>query len=119
MSEEAVVALRNEMEVLRQNLTSQTDYLRIAQSTIKELEEILADQNAKCAANFEEEKEELLAEIEALTHRLNDARDRITELDADIFPYLDQLIHHDIQIVYELAQENHSFREKAIFQLLM
>jgi hypothetical protein len=83
MSEEAVVALRDEMHLIRQNLTSQTEDLRKAHATVKELEEILADQNAKCAADFEEEKEELLAEIESLTHRLNDAQDRITELEAD------------------------------------
>jgi chromosome segregation ATPase len=83
VGEEAVVALRNEMEVLRQSLNSQTEDLRKAQSTIKELEEILADRNAKCAVDFEEEKEELLAEIEALTHRLNDAQDRVTDLEAD------------------------------------
>ena len=83
MSEDAVKALRDEIDTLRQSLASQSDDLRVAKLNVQELEEILADQSTRDAATFEEEKEELFAEIESLTQRLHDADEKISVLEAD------------------------------------
>ena len=83
MSEDAVKALRDEIDTLRQSLASQSDDLRVAKLNVQELEEILADQSTRDAATFEEEKEELFAEIESLTQRLHDTDEKISVLEAD------------------------------------
>ena len=83
MSEEAVKALRDEIDVLRKNVSSQSEDLRIAKLNVQELEEMLAAQSNRDADNFEEEKEELFAEIESLTQRLHDADEKIRVLELD------------------------------------
>jgi chromosome segregation ATPase len=108
MSKDDVIALRDEIEVLRQNHTSQNEELRTAKATIQELEEMIADQSARDSANFEEEKEELFAEIESLTQRLNDANEKIKVLEADVE------IINDFKDKLERADEAREASEKNI-----
>lgn len=83
MSEEDIVALQNEITSLRHDLSNQAADVDSAKTTIRELEGMLAEKSAEEAAAFEEEKEELLAEIESLTHQLDEVQRKIETLETD------------------------------------
>jgi hypothetical protein len=108
MSEEGVIALRQEIATLRQDLTSQTHEADNAKITIRELEGMLAERNSAEAGAFEEEKEDLLSEIESLTRQLEEARERIKVLETDV------VIIEDFKAKLERADEARAESEKNI-----
>ena len=108
MSEEEIEALRNELSDLKQRQASQTADIDSARVTIRQLEGELAERSASAAAANEEEREELLHEIESLTSQLENAREKIKGFEAD------EAIMNEFKQKLERADEAREESEKNI-----
>lgn len=101
-------SLRNEVQRLRTNLTTQASALESASSTIRELENMLAQKSSSETAAHEEEKEELLLEIESLSKQLEEAQQKLEKLD------MERGIIEDFKEKLECADEARAASEQNI-----
>jgi chromosome segregation ATPase len=111
LDEMEALSLRNEVDTLQQSLTSQAADVEAARATIRELEGMLAEKTARESAAFEEEKEELLAEIESLTQELEEAKGQLKGLEKD------RALIEDFKHKLETADEARQESEKSIVDM--
>jgi len=103
-----VESLKSEIEVLKRNLSHQSDAVDKAKNTIRELEKMLADKNSIDAAAWDDEKDELIAEIESLTQQLEEAQEELKQLEEQ------KTIIEDFKSKLEDADEAREASEKTI-----
>lgn len=73
--------LKNEIDSLRREMSHQAAALDSARQTIRELERMLAEHNEQHAVAWEEERDELILEIESLTQKLTQASEELKEIE--------------------------------------
>ncbi|GAX22977.1 hypothetical protein FisN_15Hh128 [Fistulifera solaris] len=100
--------LHEELSTLRRNFASQSASLESANSTIKELESMIANKSSVETVRYEEEKEELLAEIESLHEQLENAQLELKRVEEQRF------IIDDFKAKLESADEAREASEKSI-----
>lgn len=100
--------LRDELATLRRNFANQTASLESASLTIRELESTLANRSSKETVRYEEEKEELLADIESLQEQLADAKRELQRIEEQ------RVIIDDFKTKLECADEAREASEKSI-----
>lgn len=83
VSEDECKAIQDELVNLKQTVENLNFELDNSKRTVQELDGMLAEKRANEAAFHEEEKEELLAEIESLSNKLEEARHRISQMSED------------------------------------
>ena len=103
-----IETLQNQISDLRLNLEHQNGAVANAKETIRELESLLAQKNAGEAAALEEEKEELLAELENLSTQLEEAQAELKQLEEQ------RAIIDDFKMKLEAADEAREVSEKTI-----
>lgn len=103
-----VESMRDELMRLRRNMESQSQDLENAKQTVRELERMVAEKNEDAMAQWDEEKEELMADMEDLTHKLNEAQEALSNLREE-----KELID-DFKQKLELADEEREKSEKSI-----
>jgi DNA repair exonuclease SbcCD ATPase subunit len=108
MDELELENLRSEVVSLQRNLQHQTSAVETAKATIRELEQMLAERNSNDAAAREDEKEELLTEIETLTSQLEEARSELKMVEEQ------RCIIDDFKTKLEAADEARETSEKNI-----
>jgi chromosome segregation ATPase len=72
-----------ELDALRSNLARQSTAVNTAKETIRELERLLAEKSSSEASAYEEEKEELLAENDSLSKKLDEARQQLKSVEEE------------------------------------
>ena len=100
--------IKEETIRLRRNLASQSEDLDNARQTIRELERMVAENNENAMGRWEEEKEELLADIEELTRQLEAARGELASLENE------KSLIEDFKFKLEQADEEREKSEKTI-----
>ena len=100
--------LRDEIDSLQRNLANQSTALDEAKNTIRELERMAAERTEHEHARFEEEKEELMAEVEHLTQQLDEAQKTIDQLRKD------EEIIQEFKAKLEQADEDREVSERTI-----
>jgi chromosome segregation ATPase len=100
--------LHEELSTLRRNFASQSASLESANSTIKELESMIANKSSVETVRYEEEREELLAEIESLHEQLESAQLELKRVEDQRF------IIDDFKAKLEGADEAREASEKSI-----
>jgi len=100
--------MREEVSTLRNTVETQAVSIESASSTIRELENMLAEKTSEAAAAHEQEKEELLSEIEALSGHLDKAREELRELEEE------RVLIGDFKQKLEAADEAREASEKSI-----
>ena len=83
VDEMEVEGLREEIERLKSSLDHQTSAVDSARGTIRELEKLVAQNASNEASAFEEDKEELLTEIERLTEELESTKKTLDEFESE------------------------------------
>jgi chromosome segregation ATPase len=80
VDEMEVESLRSEMATLQMDLAHQTDALDKAMATILELEREVAEKSSSAATDMNDEKEELMEEVESLSHHLEETHAEVKTL---------------------------------------
>ena len=93
---------------LRHSMENQSEDLENAKATIRELERMVAEKTEDAMAQWEEEKEELMADIEDLNHQLEEARESLANLEKE------KNLIEDFKQKLEQADEEREKSEKTI-----
>jgi chromosome segregation ATPase len=101
-------SMKEEMVRLRHTLEGQSQDLDNAKDTIRELERMVAEKTEDAMAQWEEEKEELMADMEDLTLQLDQARESLDLLDKE------KHLIEDFKQKLEEADEEREQSEKTI-----
>ncbi|GKY98149.1 hypothetical protein MPSEU_000772700 [Mayamaea pseudoterrestris] len=80
VDEMQVESLKSEVDSLRLNLAHQTDALDRARNTIFELEHEVAQKESSATTNLNEEKEEIMVEVELLLQQLEESQAEVKTL---------------------------------------
>jgi len=108
VDEMEVEALKEEKNNLERNLSSQSAAVDSARKTIRELEQMLAQKTAEEAGAHEEEKEELLGEIESLSTEVEKLKDQLAHMEEE------RHLIADFKEKLEQADEAREYSEKTI-----
>lgn len=103
-------SLKDELQALQRNFDHQSLALDSAKETIRELERSLAEKNAHAAAEWDEEKEELISEVETLTRRLEEAKVELAQVEEQ------KALIDDFKLKLEEADEAREVSEKTIVE---
>ena len=103
-----VEGMREEVLRLRRSMESQSEDLDNAKTTVRELERMVAEKNEDAMAQWEEEKEELMADMEDLTNQLEEARQALANLEKE------KNLIDDFKQKLEQADEEREKTEKLI-----
>jgi chromosome segregation ATPase len=93
-------ALKEEKKSFERNLASQSAAIDTARNTIRDLERMLAQKTSEEACALEEEKEELLAEIETLTTEVENLKHQNTIMEEEralIEVFKEKLVQADVE----------------------
>jgi chromosome segregation ATPase len=93
-------ALKDEKKSFERNLASQSAAVDIARNTIRDLERMLAQKTSEEACALEEEKEELLAEIETLSTEVEKLKHQNTIMEEErklIEVFKEKLVQADVE----------------------
>jgi chromosome segregation ATPase len=75
--------VKEELDRLRSTVTNQASDLDRAKRTIRELEKLVAEKKEDAMAHWEDEKEELMADIEDLSRQLETARQELADVEKE------------------------------------
>ena len=100
--------MREEVVRLRRSMESQSEDLDKAKETVRQLERMVAEKNEDAMGQWEEEKEELMAEIENVTQQLEEAREALADLEKE------KNLINDFKQKLEHADEEREKTEKLI-----
>eukprot|EP00977_Amphora_coffeiformis_P010962 scaffold2599_cov131-Amphora_coffeaeformis.AAC.3 len=103
-----VEGMREEVMRLRRSMESQSEDLDNAKETVRQLERMVAEKNEDAMAQWEEEKEELMADIEDVTRQLEEAREALANLETE------KNLIDDFKQKLEQADEERAKTEKLI-----
>ena len=103
--------LCDEIDSLKQNLANQTMALEAAQETIRELERVAAEQGEQDLARFEEDKDEMMSEVEHLTQQLDEAQATIDQLRKD------EEVIREFKSKLEQVDEDRELSERSIVDI--
>lgn len=76
-------SMKEEVTQLRRSMANQSEDLDNAKQTIRELERMVAEKNEDAMAQWEEEKDELMGDIEDLTQQLEETRQTLADLEKE------------------------------------